>query len=194
MITEELIDYIKTQVSSGVSREKITSDLLGQGGWTIEQINEAFLATQQRTISGSDLLLSDASKGNIWNKAVPKTNMTTTVVSLGLFLFSVFVVGGGLEVFVDSMLSEFAYMMLWTMLGFGFFVLLENFVFCTSLKDRTKSGLDPWIMMLIGLRNMVVILSVIPFIQLLGMAAIFFGGIPWIILYTLLLSLRFKKS
>jgi len=46
MITQELINYVKTQVSSGVMREKITSDLLGQGGWTMEQINEAFQSAQ----------------------------------------------------------------------------------------------------------------------------------------------------
>jgi hypothetical protein len=47
MITQELIDYVKTQLSAGISREQITSDLLGQGGWTVEQINEAFQASQQ---------------------------------------------------------------------------------------------------------------------------------------------------
>lgn len=47
MITQELIDYVKTQLSVGVAREKITSDLLGQGGWTMELINEAFQYAEQ---------------------------------------------------------------------------------------------------------------------------------------------------
>lgn len=341
MITQELIDYMKTQLSSGVAREKITSDLLGQGGWTVDQINEAFHAAQQsaptqisqtetvfkmtqapknikyfewlmyasfagsvviwlfqfinnvfqlhliaaaatpligllirllfvhqvvykranwarialvvlfvlgffgtlasiffiftnpillvttipslleiaaiyfvftkdssawlsktetitvRDDAGNVVNVSQVpatSKGNIWNKAIPRTNLITALVSSGLFLFSVFGVGGGLGVFSSSDLGFFAQIMLATMVGFGFFALLENFVFCKSLKDSTSSGLDPWIMMLISARNFAVILSVIPLIQLLGMVGIAFGGIPWLIIYIILLSLRFKKS
>ena len=337
MITQELIDYVKTQLSAGISREKITSDLLDQGGWTTEQINEAFQASQQsvpaqmpqqdtsfemtqapRNIKyfewlmyasfaisivvglvqlGSNIELAiilsasisylirlafvylivykriawprmvlavmlalgslsiitalagflnefrllnlalmapillevvaiyyaftkessewlannktikvtdsegnvvnipapGTKKGNIWNKAIPRSNWIAAMVASGLFLFSVFGIGGGLDVFNDSMLGEFALMMLWTMIGFGVFVLLENFVFRASLKDRPSSGLDPWIMMLIGARNVVTILSVIPLIQLLGMAAIVFGGIPWLIAYFILMIIRFRK-
>jgi hypothetical protein len=42
MITQALIDYIQTQQSAGVPREKITAALLAQGGWTPEQVQEAF--------------------------------------------------------------------------------------------------------------------------------------------------------
>ena len=341
MITQELIDYVKTQLSAGVAREKVTSDLLGQGGWTIEQINEAFQATQQtvpQQVSQSDIVFEmteapknikyfewlmygsfaisivagliqlgsninlaiilpasigyliplafvylivykrmawprmvlvalialgsfsilaamfsffngfditslilmipvlleivaiyfvftkdssawlskvetvtetdsegnvvsisaipapGGSKMNIWNKAIPRTNWITAIVASGLFLFSVFGVGGGLDVFDDSTLGEFAQLMLATMIGFGFFVLLENFVFHKSLKARPSSGLDPWLMMLISARNVAVILSVIPLIQLLGVRALGIGGIPWLLIYVVLLFLRFREA
>lgn len=46
-MTQELITYVKTQLSNGVTRGKITADLLGQGGWTIGQISEAFQYAEQ---------------------------------------------------------------------------------------------------------------------------------------------------
>ncbi len=340
MITQELIDYVKTQLSTGVARDKITADLLSQGGWSVEQVNEAFQASQQsfpaqmpqheiglemnqtpqsikyfewlmygsflisivtgliqlgsnielaiilsasigylirlafvylivykriswprmvlgvmltlgsfsiliaifnvlsnfdiinlllivplmleisaiyfvftkdssawlaktetvtvtdddgNVVSVSAIPASGMDKGNIWNKAIPRTNWIAVIISSSLFIISVFGVGGGLDVFNDSMLGEFAQMMLATMVGFGFFVILENFVFRKSLKDQPSSGLDPWLMMLISARNVAVILSVIPVIQLLGLIVLGLGGIPWLLIYVILLFLRFRK-
>ena len=338
MITQELIDYVKTQLSAGTSPEQITSDLLNQG-WTAEQINEAFQARQkdtpaqvpqQETVlemtqapkhikyfewlmyasftgqiviwlfqfvtndfllnlisiaatpligllirllfvyqivykraswarialtvlfalgffgtvasiffilsnpillitvipslleiaaiyfvftkesngwlaqnkittitdSEGNLVTVDApstEKGNIWNKAIPRSNWISAIFASGFFFYSVFGVGGGLDVFNNSTLGGFAYMMLWTMIGFGVFVLLENFVFRASLKDRPSSSIDKWIMGLISVRNFFTILSVIPLIQLLGMGAIALGGVPWLIAYLILIVRRFRK-
>ena len=33
MVNKELLDYINGQLAADVGREKITSDLLGEGGW-----------------------------------------------------------------------------------------------------------------------------------------------------------------
>ena len=88
MITQELIDFVKTQLSAGVTREKITSDLLGEGGWTIEQINEAFQKAnlpQQTT----DPSLSDetSAKTDVWER-IRKYNKRSLIVALVIFFMN----------------------------------------------------------------------------------------------------------
>jgi len=48
MVTQELLNYIKTQQSHGFSREDITQSLITQGWQTID-INEAFNQSQPQT-------------------------------------------------------------------------------------------------------------------------------------------------
>lgn len=335
MITQELIDYVKIQLESGVAREKITSDLLAQGGWTMEQITEALQGAQQATpvqashqevglemtrppksikyfewlmyasfIGSTALWLfqfatsdfqthlivgaaamplvsllirfvfvylvvyrrlswarialgilfalsllgslgsvlfvffnpvllipaipliieivaiyfvftkdstmwlskpetitvrdgagnvvsisAETNKGNVWKKLIPGINWLTGIVSLGILAIV------DIPILVSSPeLADFFYIMVGTLIGFSLFAFLENFVFRKTLKGRTSSGLDPLIMLLIVARNGAVVLSMIPVIQLLGMAAIALGGIPWILLYILILVFRFQKS
>jgi hypothetical protein len=42
MITQELIAYIKGQLSAGIPKEKIINDLSKEGGWDLSNIHEAF--------------------------------------------------------------------------------------------------------------------------------------------------------
>lgn len=42
MVNQELLDFIKIQLSRGFSKEAITSDLLVAGGWTEQDIQEGF--------------------------------------------------------------------------------------------------------------------------------------------------------
>lgn len=46
MLPQESIDYVKTQMATGSTQEKITSDLLDRG-WTVDQVNEVFQAAQR---------------------------------------------------------------------------------------------------------------------------------------------------
>lgn len=48
MLPQESIDYVKTQIAAGSTREKITSDLLDHG-WTADQVNEVFQAAQKKS-------------------------------------------------------------------------------------------------------------------------------------------------
>lgn len=181
MITQELIDYVKTQLSAGVAREKITSDLLGQGGWTTEQIDEAFNSL------GSGIQQETAVVGNkYWTKYIFRTNKWLMILSLILFLgldLIILIMSPGLFIFWAAMAV--------VMLIFWGFYRYEN----TTLKDRyanSSSKLDPWFIALVALRNLVFILNFIPVIQLLGGAALIYGGIPYLIVYYLMVRSRNK--
>jgi len=62
MTNQQLLDYIKQQLSQGVSREVISSNLLSQG-WQQQDINEAFSATENKSvIAQPNVMTDDASK------------------------------------------------------------------------------------------------------------------------------------
>ena len=76
---------------------------------------------------------------------------------------------------------------------FGIFFYLENF----SLKKRfenSRSTLDTWISVAIVIRNVIFVLNFIPVIQIGGGALLVLGGIPYLILYSILLNKRSKVS
>jgi cation transport ATPase len=134
MITQELIDFVKTQLSAGVTREKITSDLLGEGGWTIEQINEAFQKAnlpQQTT----DPSLSDetSAKTDVWER-IRKYNNRSLIVALVIFFIAVVLATGGRFVtgFVDLLGDNWIGAFVWMMLG-----VLALFSFFFGLKTNT---------------------------------------------------------
>jgi len=326
MITQELIDYVKTQLASGITREKVTSDLLGQGGWTMEQINEAFQATQQtapQKVSQSDSVLemTEAPK-NIkyfewlmyasfvasaaiwifqfgstgfpvamiavvvvpiigilikficvyrvvyhraewarivlvvllalnafsilgffyyaftnplflvtslpiileiaatyfvftaqssawltahansqvsgtyitdntkWTKVIPRINKIFTILSVGVFVVVVLSFGGP-SVFTSD-LAFFAFAMLRTIIVIGAINYFETFKLAKRYVN-SNSKLDTWFTVLVVLRNLVLFLSVIPGIQLIGMAAMVFGGIPYLIVYYFMFRARNKS-
>jgi hypothetical protein len=192
MITQELINYVKTQLSSGVVREKITSDLLGQGGWTMEQISEAFgyveqsIPTQMST-QGAGAYMANNTK---WSKVIPRINKIFTIVSVGVFVVVVLSFGG-LGVFTSD-LAVFAFAMLGTIIVIGAINYFETF----SLAKRyanSNSRLDTWFTVLAVLRNLVLFLSVLPFIQIIGMVAMMWGGIPYLIVYYFMVRSRNKS-
>lgn len=194
MITQELIEYVKTQLSSGVTREKITSDLLGQG-WATQQINEAFLATEQninKEVIPSSAIISekptDKRAKNVWETTLPKGNTGSLRFSIGFFLI------------VDTtilVLSQFSLFMFWLeMLAviavLWAFVHYENKVLSPRYM-HSVSKLDKWISTLIGLRNMVFFLNLIPGIQILGFMLLVWGGIPYLLIYFLIIHARNKS-
>ncbi|MEK7060133.1 MAG: hypothetical protein AAB970_00725, partial [Patescibacteria group bacterium] len=50
MINQQLLDFIKQQLQVGLTKEKISSDLL-TNGWTLQDIEEGFRATLPPTIT-----------------------------------------------------------------------------------------------------------------------------------------------
>ncbi len=88
MITQELIDYAKTQLSSGVTREKITSDLLGQG-WSMEQINEAFGYAEQSipTQMSYQTTASDMTQAPVTIKYFEWLMYASFLASVGIWVF-----------------------------------------------------------------------------------------------------------
>ena len=326
MITQELTDYVKTQLSAGVAREQITSDLLGQGGWTMEQINEAFQAAQQSTpaqvpqqetvleitqapknikyfewlmyasfvasaaiwifqfgsagfatamisavavpvigilikfvcvyrvvyhraewarivlvvllalnafsifgffyyaftnpiflVTALPIILEIAAiyfvftgpssawltthtnsqesgayitNNTKWTKVIPRINKIYTIVSVGAFVIVVLSFGGP-SVFTSD-LAVFAFAMLGTIIVIGAINYFETFSLAKKYEN-SNSRLDTWFVVLSVLRNIVLFLSVLPLIQVIGMVAMVFGGIPYLIVYYLMVRSRSKS-
>lgn len=156
MITQELINFIKGQLALGVSKEKIVSDLSTQGGWSPENIQEAF-SSFGSTISPQDgIAIQQPSLGNkIWLKRVPGSNKIAMVISLILFLVvDLFILISSPE------LLPFWLAMLAVMVIFCGFYYYENNKLAPKFQ-YSQSKLDYWILTLAGLRNLVFILNFI---------------------------------
>jgi len=124
----------------------------------------------------------------IWSAFIPRINKIFLVPSL-LLVF-------GLDLII--LISSFSLIGFWLeMLAvFGVFLLLfyfENKILRKKFAD-TKTPLDPFIYVLVVIRNIVIFLNFIPFIQLLGMTIGMFTGIPYLLIYSLLIWLRYKRS
>jgi hypothetical protein len=181
MINQQLIDYIRQQLTAGVTREIIKTALISQG-WSEQDINEGFTTIEKPTT-----VLTNT-QNTIWSKGIPRTNNVFIIISL-LLVF-------GLDLFIiisDSSLLSFWYMMLGVLALFSVFFYFENFVFRKKFANTT-SALDKWISMVVGIRNLIFLLNFIPFIQLLGLAALAFIG--WIILliYIGLIIGRYRQT
>jgi hypothetical protein len=327
MITQELIDYVKTQLSAGVAREKITSDLQSQGGWVLEQIDEAFAVVQRpvflqvpqeevapgmtqppKSIKyfewvmyasfiasmamwifqfaslgfSTGLIIASAvpiigilikfycvykvvyhraewarvvlavflgfntffifvilnadfsdplflfvalpiileiiaiyflfsapsrvwlgvaqdsqkfqtltASNTTWSETIPSINKNFTIISVGVFAIVLFWAGGP-DVF-NSEIALFAYAMLGTILIIGALNYYETKMLAKKYS-YSYSRLDVWFTSLAVLRNIVLFLSVLPFIQIFGMAAMIFGGIPYLVVYYSMVRSRNKSA
>ena len=183
MVTQELLDQIKDCLVAGLPKEKIISDL-SAGGWEMSSIQEAFDSLTPN-IKPSDPTTATSNK--YWTKYIPHLNKWAMVVSLTLFL--------GLDLIIlifTPVLFIFWAAMAVVMLIFWRLYLYENRILKKRFKS-SKSKLDRWILVMVVIRNVVFILNVIPFIQLFGGAALIYGGIPYIIIYYLLLRARNKS-
>lgn len=124
----------------------------------------------------------------IWTKGIPTINLTFIIIS-ALLVF-------GLDLMI--LISQFNLLPFWIemLVAFGLFVVFfgfENYLFRNKFAN-TKSALDPWIVILIIVRNCVFILNFIPLIQLIGAGI---GGIaiaPYVIIYGILISMRSKVT
>lgn len=127
-----------------------------------------------------------------WTKVIPRTNLIFMVISV-LFVF-----GLDLLILIPSLSSETNLLPFWIemLIVFGLFVaffLLENFLFKKRFAN-SKSALDPWFVSLIIVRNIVIFLNFIPFIQLLGMLIGGYVIIPYLLLYAIFVFRRFKSA
>lgn len=75
---------------------------------------------------------------------------------------------------------------------FGIFYYLENEVLPEKFS-KTTTSVDPYLYIVINLRNIIFVLNCVPFIQLLGLAALVFAGIPLLMVYSLLVYFRFRQ-
>jgi len=199
MINQELLDYTRRQLTSGVGKEEIGKALATQG-WNQQDIEEAFITTEKTSlvsqtppsisspVTASNNPSSVIIENKIWLKVIPRTNTGFMVVSLLL------VFGLDLVILLASPdLAPFFIAMVVVLGIFGIFYYIENRIFKKKL-ETTLSKKDKWISLLIILRNLVFLLNFIPYIQILGGLALIFGGIPYLIIYFFLLRYRRKET
>lgn len=121
-----------------------------------------------------------------WSKGIPRTNIGFMIVSLLL------VFGLDLVILINEMdLLPFWLAMLVVLAVFGVFFYRENRVLNRRFVN-SRSTLDKWIVTLVVIRNIIFVLNFIPFIQIGGAMILVFGGIPYLIVYFILLSKRSK--
>lgn len=188
MITNELTDYIKVQLADGVSKETIIENLKAAGGWTTHSIDEAFASLGPLPLGhGAGIHTEESAENKIWTKRISSSNKFTLYLSLPLVF--------GLDLWIlytAPSLFAFWAMMFGVFVGFCVFFYFENY-YLRQKFQHTKSTLDYSIFTLVSIRNLVVIISCIPVIQLVGLAILAYGGIPYLVIYALLVYFRFKK-
>lgn len=121
-----------------------------------------------------------------WSKGIPRINTGFMMVSLLL------VFGLDLVILINEPdLFPFYAAMLAVLGIFSVFLYRENRVLNKRFAS-SSSTLDKWLVTLVVIRDIVFVLNFIPFIQILGGAALVFGGIPYLAVYFILLSKRAK--
>jgi len=199
MITQELIDYVHTQLSRGIAREKISSDLLGHGSWTVEQINEVFQRAaslqQVATPLPPNVKVTDV---NVWER-IRRYNKMTYILAVILASVAVlavtnmrFVTGFG-DLLRDPILGLFTWLMLGVLTLFSFFVWFEN-QYLSKKYANTNSESDKSVENIIRFRNLIFVLCVTPVLQIFGLLALTLTGWILIIVYVGLLRNRNKST
>ena len=177
MITQELTSYIKKKLRDGVAKEIIVREL-SVSGWTIEQINEAFASLVEN---------------KYWSKWIPGANKIFMLLSLlVMFVVHPFIINTDALGFGNEIALFFYGIMFIPLVIFGIFYRYENNKLSNQFES-TRSGTDPWLLILIVIRNIVFGLNFVPYIQILGIMALFFGGVPYLIIYYFLLRARNKS-
>jgi len=187
MTNPEIISYVKDELQKGTDRQTITNSLISNG-WSGQDIAEAFSGLTPIPTVGSITTNPVSTVNRIWTKVIPRTNIGFLIPCL-LLVF-------GLNMMIalnDRSLREFWYIMLGVFAAFAVFFILENFVF-KKLFANSQSDVDIWISTLVVLRNILVLLNVIPLIQLLGMLIGFYAVWVYVPLYIILIIIRFNQT
>jgi hypothetical protein len=203
MITQELTDYIKGQLSAGLPKEKIINDLSKEGGWDLSNIHEAFAnigntmpqaetaavpAVTPNTVAGATV--SGVTHNRYWTKSIPWANRgfmaTSLILLLGVDLYILVTdsMGLGMETMVFFYRAMFIPMAIFV--GFYFY---ENRILSVKFSN-SKSKLDIWFTILVAVRDYIFILSFIPFIQILAFAVLVKGAVPYLIAYYFMMRAR----
>jgi len=194
MINQQLLDYVREQLSGGLPKEGIKRELAIQG-WDEQNVNEVFTMLEKSSQapvstaipvsnSVSSLPLSIGEENKIWSKSIPGTNIGFMVVSLLL----VFVLDLGILIASPGLWGFYVAMLIVISIFAGFFYFEKNVLKKRFLLSHSK--LDSWFFGLVILRNLVFLLNFIPLIQIAGGMALVFGGIPYIIIYCIILKKR----
>ena len=123
----------------------------------------------------------------VWSKTIKTVNYITLVISLG-FLLAI-----DLPILVQSPpLAPFFFVML---AAFGLFVgcLLFELWAGKRLRDTTRSGLDTIVLVLAIIRNVIIVLNVIPLIQLIGLLT-FPLALLFILANAIMIKIRLRQS
>jgi hypothetical protein len=132
--------------------------------------------------------LAAGTQNATWSKTIPRTNKAF----MGISLLLVF----GLDLFI--LISSPELFMFWAamvavLVVFGIFFYCENYVLAKRYLT-SQSNLDRWISFLVIVRNVVFILSFIPLVQILGGMLLVTGGIPYLIIYLILVVKRTRLA
>ncbi len=94
MINQQLLDFIKVQLSKGVDKETITQELLG-GGWAREDIQEGFNTINTPVINPTiNPIINPSVSGNI-NNSILTQNTNHSGKKILLIIVALFVIAGG---------------------------------------------------------------------------------------------------
>jgi hypothetical protein len=194
MPNQQVIDFIHQQLSSGISVDIIKSALLSRG-WTEQDINLAFNSIGQTSpVQHSSTILNQnisdnhmEIKTNIWAKVIPLINIIFMAISL------VFVFVFDLMILIEE--PSLVGFWIWMLIVFAFFSILfyfENYVYKYRFMN-SQSNLDKFLVAVIVIRDIIVFLNFIPFIQILGMISLLYIGPFLLIAYIFLIRARFKQ-
>ncbi len=193
MTEQELVNFIKAKLAAENPRELIISDLHTTGEWTSEQITDAFeKVDRERDTLKPRPPLPDSS---VWERA-KRCNRRSLAWASGIFVLSVFSFSSGrlaglIELLQDEWVGPFVWLMLGVLGLFSLFVSFEN-IYLSKKLTHTETTPVRALRFIICTRNIIFVLNVIPYIQILGLLALFFTGWLLLILYVIFLirSLR----
>lgn len=205
MVTNELIVYMKARIAAGAGRNEITT-ALKEGGWTEEQIAMAFheitslsqppVSTHIKSTDRNSVSVKDQINP-VWMK-IKKRNRRMLILGWILCAVSMmFILNGWTMIGLDGLLSEvwlglFVWLVCGIILLFTVFVWFEN-KYLAKTYDHTLSKSDKMFSYVIRFRNFVFVLSLIPFIQVIGFVVLVYGGWLLLIVYIMLLLRRSKS-
>jgi hypothetical protein len=200
MINTQIINYIKVELEKKTDVQTITNSLIANG-WNASDIQEAFssinpvpVAPRAASVPPSSVPVTPNPtvvyvKENIWVKTVSTTNVVYLV------LYVLFLVFADYPTYQEnpSRYGSFWMMMLYVFCAWVLFALFEQFVLKNSFKN-TSSSVDGTILAVINLRNILVLLNLIPFIQIIGILVGYVAAPIIIVSYIILIVTRYMKK
>ena len=151
---------------------------------TTNPTNPAITVTATQPMQAAEF--SQPVINKIWSHRIKALNYTTLVVCLGIMLLI------DLPILRSTpSLSGFFYLMIGVVGAFVGCLLFELWA-GKKLRDKQPSRLDSTILTLAGIRNLIVILNVIPLIQLLGLLAIPIASL-FILANAIMIIVRLKQ-